>query len=229
MGLPFFVCVLMGVITATFGGVLRDIACNKIPVIFRRTAYATCSFFAAAGYWGGRALGVDHVLSATASIVIALGQAACDKIPFEAPAFVGGVGCMSSRQAAAVGEVCGARFILCFLTSIGAIMMPRDYRRPVLQGEMDGNRCELENDDRHERENPNRYCRNHVIQQHMSSSSCCGSCRSQAFLSGRCFPIQGLRIGYLKHIACQEVSRRNEKGVVKQGPINASKNRTLLS
>jgi uncharacterized membrane protein YeiH len=73
MGLPPFICVLMGVITATFGGVLRDIACNKIPVIFRRTElYATCSFFAAAGYWGGRALGVDHALSATASIVIAL-------------------------------------------------------------------------------------------------------------------------------------------------------------
>jgi len=73
MGLPPFVCVLMGVITATFGGVLRDIACNKIPVIFRRTElYATCSFFAAAAYWGGRVLGVDHVLSATASIVIAL-------------------------------------------------------------------------------------------------------------------------------------------------------------
>ena len=74
MGLPFFVCVLMGVITATFGGVLRDIACNKIPVIFRRTElYATCSFFAAASYWGGRALGADHALSATASIVIAMG------------------------------------------------------------------------------------------------------------------------------------------------------------
>lgn len=73
MALPPFVCVLMGVITATFGGVLRDIACNKVPVIFRRTElYATCSFFAAAAYWCGRALGVDHLLSATASIVIAL-------------------------------------------------------------------------------------------------------------------------------------------------------------
>ncbi len=74
MDLPPFVCVVMGVITATFGGVLRDIVCNKIPVIFRRSElYATCSFFAAAAYWGGRVLGVDHALSATASIVIALG------------------------------------------------------------------------------------------------------------------------------------------------------------
>lgn len=73
MGLPPFICVLMGVITATFGGVLRDIACNEIPVIFRRTElYATCSFFAAAAYWGGRVLGADHIISVTASIVIAL-------------------------------------------------------------------------------------------------------------------------------------------------------------
>ena len=73
MGLPPFVCVLMGVITATFGGVLRDIACNEVPIIFRRTElYATCSFFAAAAYWCGRILGLEHLLSATASIVIAL-------------------------------------------------------------------------------------------------------------------------------------------------------------
>ncbi len=73
MGLPPFICILMGVITATFGGVLRDVACNEIPVIFRRTElYATCSFFAAAAYWGGRVLGMDHIISVTASIVIAL-------------------------------------------------------------------------------------------------------------------------------------------------------------
>src|SRR5208283_6113535 len=73
MGLPPFVCILMGVITATFGGVLRDIACNEIPVIFRRTElYATCAFFAAAAYWGERVLGVGHLISVATSIVIAL-------------------------------------------------------------------------------------------------------------------------------------------------------------
>jgi uncharacterized membrane protein YeiH len=72
MRLPPFVCILMGVITATFGGVLRDIACNEIPVIFRRTElYATCAFFAAAAYWGERVLGVGHLISVTTSIVIA--------------------------------------------------------------------------------------------------------------------------------------------------------------
>ena len=72
MGLPAFICVLMGVITATFGGVLRDIACNEIPVLFRRTElYATCAFFAAGAYWVERFLGLTTHVSVVTSIVIA--------------------------------------------------------------------------------------------------------------------------------------------------------------
>lgn len=40
-GLHPVVCVALGTITATFGGVIRDILCNEIPVIFRREIYAT--------------------------------------------------------------------------------------------------------------------------------------------------------------------------------------------
>jgi uncharacterized membrane protein YeiH len=48
-GMPIFVCVMMGVITGIFGGVLRDVICNEIPLVFRRGhLYATCSF---AGCW----------------------------------------------------------------------------------------------------------------------------------------------------------------------------------
>ena len=44
-GLPPIVAVLMGVVTATFGGVLRDIVCNEIPSAFRdHRPYAICSF-----------------------------------------------------------------------------------------------------------------------------------------------------------------------------------------
>ncbi|KJD35742.1 membrane protein [Tamlana sedimentorum] len=36
------ICIALGTITASFGGVIRDILCNEIPVIFRReTIYAT--------------------------------------------------------------------------------------------------------------------------------------------------------------------------------------------
>ncbi|WP_416200205.1 trimeric intracellular cation channel family protein [Undibacterium sp. CCC3.4] len=48
-GMPLFVCAMMGVITGIFGGVLRDVICNEIPLVFRRSQlYATCAF---AGCW----------------------------------------------------------------------------------------------------------------------------------------------------------------------------------
>lgn len=47
--LPGIVAVLMGVITATFGGVLRDIVCNEIPqALHDHRPYAICAF---AGGW----------------------------------------------------------------------------------------------------------------------------------------------------------------------------------
>jgi uncharacterized membrane protein YeiH len=33
-GMPLMVCVLMGVLTSAFGGVLRDILCNDVPAAF---------------------------------------------------------------------------------------------------------------------------------------------------------------------------------------------------
>ncbi|HXQ33311.1 MAG TPA: trimeric intracellular cation channel family protein [Anaerolineales bacterium] len=50
MELPLLVASLMGVVTGVFGGVLRDVLCNKIPNIFQRDIelYATCSFI---GVW----------------------------------------------------------------------------------------------------------------------------------------------------------------------------------
>ena len=48
LGQPPIVAVLMGVITATFGGVLRDIVCNEIPAAFNdHRPYALCSFVGA--------------------------------------------------------------------------------------------------------------------------------------------------------------------------------------
>ena len=48
MQMPAIVAVLMGVITAVFGGVLRDIVCNEIPSAFRdHRPYAVCAFIGA--------------------------------------------------------------------------------------------------------------------------------------------------------------------------------------
>ena len=48
-GMPLFIASMMGVITGIFGGVLRDIVCNEIPMVLRDgKPYAICAF---AGCW----------------------------------------------------------------------------------------------------------------------------------------------------------------------------------
>lgn len=49
LGQASIVCALMGVVTAVFGGVMRDLLCGEVPVVFRdRRPYAVCAF---AGAW----------------------------------------------------------------------------------------------------------------------------------------------------------------------------------
>jgi uncharacterized membrane protein YeiH len=59
--MPPLIAVLMGVMTAVFGGVLRDIVCNEIPSAFHdHRPYAVCAFV---GGWlvvGARWLGLDE-------------------------------------------------------------------------------------------------------------------------------------------------------------------------
>ena len=41
--LDLIICIILGAITGTFGGILRDILVNEIPIIFRKEIYATLS------------------------------------------------------------------------------------------------------------------------------------------------------------------------------------------
>ncbi|MBB1160705.1 trimeric intracellular cation channel family protein [Aquariibacter albus] len=78
-GMPPLIAVLMGVITAVMGGVLRDIVCNEIPSAFRdHRPYALCAF---AGGWAlvaARSLGADEAqaLAAGATLTVLLRSAA---------------------------------------------------------------------------------------------------------------------------------------------------------
>jgi uncharacterized membrane protein YeiH len=57
--MPLFIASMMGVITGIFGGVLRDIVCNEVPMVFRDgKPYAICAFvgnwiFLMMGMYGG--------------------------------------------------------------------------------------------------------------------------------------------------------------------------------
>jgi uncharacterized membrane protein YeiH len=44
------ICIALGTMSASFGGVLRDILCNKIPLIFKKEIYATASILGAISF-----------------------------------------------------------------------------------------------------------------------------------------------------------------------------------
>ncbi|MBT8244874.1 MAG: trimeric intracellular cation channel family protein [Winogradskyella sp.] len=45
------ICITLGTISACFGGVIRDILCNEIPVIFRKEVYATACILGGLTYF----------------------------------------------------------------------------------------------------------------------------------------------------------------------------------
>ncbi len=47
-----FVCVLFGAMSATFGGIIRDVVCNEEPVLFRKEIYVTAALVGAGIYIG---------------------------------------------------------------------------------------------------------------------------------------------------------------------------------
>lgn len=49
-GLDPIICVILGTVSACFGGVLRDILCNDIPIIFHKEIYATACILGAVVY-----------------------------------------------------------------------------------------------------------------------------------------------------------------------------------
>ncbi|MBI2682156.1 MAG: trimeric intracellular cation channel family protein [Acidobacteriales bacterium] len=60
-GMTLFISSMFGVITGIFGGILRDIICNQIPVVFSHTSlYATCAFAGCWTYLIALRLGLDE-------------------------------------------------------------------------------------------------------------------------------------------------------------------------
>lgn len=44
LGAPWLVASLMGVVTGVFGGIVRDVLCNEVPLVFNGELYATASW-----------------------------------------------------------------------------------------------------------------------------------------------------------------------------------------
>lgn len=74
VGLHPIICVTLGTITACFGGVIRDILANKIPIIFKQEIYATACIVGGLMYYvlNYFDLSKDILYVGTAGIIIVI-------------------------------------------------------------------------------------------------------------------------------------------------------------
>lgn len=68
-GHPFWVAIIMGCITGSAGGVIRDVLLNNEPVIFRREIYAMACVVGGLVYWLFASVGMPIEVTVAASFV----------------------------------------------------------------------------------------------------------------------------------------------------------------
>lgn len=75
-GLPFWVCIVMGTITGSVGGVVRDVLLNEVPLIFRKDIYALACVAGGGVYflcnYFNLPTGITEIISALTVIVFRL-------------------------------------------------------------------------------------------------------------------------------------------------------------
>lgn len=74
VGLHPVICIALGTMTACFGGVIRDILCNEIPIIFRREIYATICIIGGLVFFGLNAFELQKEINhlVTSGVIISI-------------------------------------------------------------------------------------------------------------------------------------------------------------
>jgi uncharacterized membrane protein YeiH len=72
LGYPLFVVVIAGMLTGISGGILRDVLCNQVPVVFRRELYASVSLAVCLLFLGLRTLEVGFDLATGVCFAVGL-------------------------------------------------------------------------------------------------------------------------------------------------------------
>ena len=62
-GFPMWVAIVMGTITGAFGGMIRDILINEVPLIFRKDIYALACVFGGIIYYACLQMGIGPSLT----------------------------------------------------------------------------------------------------------------------------------------------------------------------
>ncbi|MFY7653072.1 MAG: trimeric intracellular cation channel family protein [Chitinophagaceae bacterium] len=75
-GFPVWVCIIMGTITGSVGGVIRDVLLNEVPLVFRKDIYALACVLGGAVYFTGSyyqlPTGIAEIFASAAIIIFRL-------------------------------------------------------------------------------------------------------------------------------------------------------------
>lgn len=72
MGLPFWVCIVMGTITGSIGGVIRDVLLNEVPLMLRKDIYALACVAGGLAYYACMQLDLSISLTELVSAVVVI-------------------------------------------------------------------------------------------------------------------------------------------------------------
>ena len=72
-GLPMWVAIVVGTITGSFGGIIRDILINEQPLFFRKDIYATACLAGGVVYWLLNMLHINDIVPQIACAVAVIG------------------------------------------------------------------------------------------------------------------------------------------------------------
>lgn len=69
-GYPYWVAIIMGCITGSAGGVIRDVLLNNVPVVFHKEIYAMASVLGGFLYWGMIWLHIDITITVLTTFIV---------------------------------------------------------------------------------------------------------------------------------------------------------------
>jgi len=73
MGQSPVIVIVAGMITGIAGGIIRDVLCNDVPLVFSGELYATVSIVTGIIYFAGLQLGLQHELVTIVAGVVGFG------------------------------------------------------------------------------------------------------------------------------------------------------------
>ncbi len=89
MGQPTIIVIVSGLVTGIVGGILRDVLCNDVPLVFSSELYATVAIIAGVLYTYGLQVGIVHDVLIVGVVVVGFAlRVAAIVFKLEMPKFV---------------------------------------------------------------------------------------------------------------------------------------------